>query len=80
MPVTLTKTGIRFDEARFWRVVDPDGGADHLWGTAGYVVSTAQGEEFRRDFTAELTGAARTRVVTLLSDLTALIKEKEGIT
>lgn len=79
MASTLTKTGIRFDEVRVYRVV-VDGSTDQMWASVGYVIETAEGETIHRDFSAEMTGAARTRILNMLSDLTTQIKTSEDIT
>lgn len=78
MAVTLNKTGLRFDEARFFRVVVP-GQQDQLWFAAGYVVETAEGEVIHRSHEQELTGAARNRILSVLADINNALRAEEGL-
>jgi hypothetical protein len=80
MAQTLNKTAIKtLQELHFWRQADPGGGADQLWGSAGYVVETAEGETIARTFTGRLTGQVRADVLALAASITSLIKSEEEI-
>lgn len=78
MATRLDKTAIRFNDCRIFKRVDEDG-VDHYHITAGYRVSTTQGEEISRDFTVELQGANRSVVLDIFARLQTAILNKEGI-
>lgn len=78
MPKNLTKTDIKFDEARIFRVT-PFGGPSTLHVSVGYTVITAEGETIQRTVEQELTGGQRTRAIDFLDGIKTAILTKEGL-
>ena len=81
MTTELTKTGIRLDEVRFWRETrwEETEEVTRWYGSAGYIVETAEGEEWSRNLQQEITGAVKTKASELLEMIRAAILAKEGL-
>lgn len=83
--VTLTKTGVEFDEFRIYRetrvvlVGDEFQEVTTWYITVGYRVTTAEGETWQRNVTEELAGPIKTKAAELLADIRAVILQKEGL-
>lgn len=78
MPGTLTKSDVRFDEVRIYRIRQPDD--SFIWyASVGYRVLTTEGEEYRKDRQIELTGTKKTAAKDFLVSIYDQVKTEEGI-
>lgn len=75
--VVLNVVDIKATEYRVWREIE--GAVTRVYASVGYTVTTAEGRDFDRSRTVELTGTAKTRAATLLNDIIALAKTTEGL-
>ena len=74
----LTKTDIKFDGLRLFRVLQPDD--TYKWFiTVSYKVLSAEGESYDKDKQIELTGTQITSAKNFLTNIYTQIKNEEGI-
>ncbi len=85
MPVALNKVGVEFDEFHVWRetkmeMVGEEYQEVTTWHiSAGYRVTTAEGETWQREVTEELKGAIKTKATNLLAAIRDVILAREGL-
>lgn len=78
----LTKSDVKFDEIRVFRVttLDDQGKEVTKWYVnVGYRVLTAEGEEFNRDKQIEIKGTNLTEAKAFFDKIVAAVKAEEGI-
>jgi hypothetical protein len=81
MPARLTKTGITFNEVRFWSQDEMEEGlpVTHWYVSADYYVETAEGETWRKSLSEEVSGPTKTKAADLLASIRTVIMNKEDL-